>query len=482
MARYDEDERGGRGRDRDDDRGGRDRDRSSSRDDDRGSRDRGRGRDDDEPNTRRTPVAEAARGGRGRDDDDDRGSRRGGGQRYQYEARSTDQHRKRQEQGPGDFDRILKDTIKMWKVNDGNNTIRPLAPTWKKAEHFGYDIYVHYGVGPDRATYLCLFKMLGKPCPICEERTEVQRSGDEKLAKQMEPKRRVLIYLIDRDKEKEGVQAWAMPWTVDRDISKVSQDRRTGEVLPIDHPEDGYDVMFEKKGAKDRTEYLAIQLDRRPSDLGKPEWMDFAIEHPLPDQLQYFDYEHIAKAFNGGGTGGGSRDRDDDRDRDRDRGSSRDDDRGSSRGRDRDDDRPTRRGRDDDDRPARREEPKYDFNQVNDMSSRELDALADEVGVNASKFNDDRELAEAICEKLGLTAEPRRRSPGRDDDEPPKRGRGDEDNDDRLRRMRGDDDDRPRRSSRDDDEPPRRGRGDDDDRPVRRRSEEDEPVRRRSVE
>ena len=185
MGRYDDESpRRGRGRD----------------DDDRGSS-RGRSRDDDPPRRSR--------------DDDDRGSRRtatsSAARSYSYEGRSGEQARKRSEQGGNDFDKILNDKIKMWKVGT-NNTIRFLPPTWKKPEHFGYDIYVHYQVGPDRGTYLCLHKMKGEPCPICEERVEAQRHGDEKYAKELEAKKRVLVYLVDRDHEKDGVQAWASPW------------------------------------------------------------------------------------------------------------------------------------------------------------------------------------------------------------------------------------------------------------------------------
>ena len=246
-------------------------------DDDRSSRTRGRD-SDDRPSRGRGDDDDRGSSRRGRGDDDDRGGRRGGGRSYSYETRSPDQARKRSEQGGNDFDKILVDTVKMWKPNDGPNTIRLLPPTWKKPEHYGYDIFVHYGVGPDRQSYLCLHKMKGEPCPICEERTEAQRHGDEKYAKELEPKKRVLVYLVDRDHEKDGVQAWAMPWTVDRDTVKISTDRRSGEVLPIDHPEEGYDVLFEKKGAKDRTEYLGNAIDRRDSPLGKQDWLDFAMD------------------------------------------------------------------------------------------------------------------------------------------------------------------------------------------------------------
>ena len=398
-------------RDRDDDR------RSTrSRDDDRGS---SRGRDDDEDRG-------SARRGRDRDDSD-RGSSRGG-RGFEYRSRSADDTKRRASQGANDFDKILKDHIKMWKPNDGDNCIRILPPTWDGAKHFGHDIFVHYGVGPDRGSYLCLQKMKGEPDPIAEERDVARREEDEKYAKELDAKKRVLVYLIDRDHEKEGVQAWAMPWTVDRDIVKVSVDRQSGEVLPIDHPEEGFDIEFEKKGAQARTEYLGMAIARRSTPLGKSEWLDYAIDNPLPDQLQFFDYDHIAKAFNGAGAH-----------KEKSRGG---EDRPSSR--DRDDDRRGGRGRDDDEqeerssRSSRRTEPAKDesptWESVHEMTVQELEDLIDQekLDINPTEAKDDEDLADWICETMKLKKSERkteRRSTSRDDD-------GGDDSASRLRKMR----------------------------------------------
>lgn len=404
-----------RSRDRDDDRNDDRGYRSRSRDDDRGS---SRRRDDDDRGSRSRDRDDRDDDRRSRDRDEDR---RGSSSGYTYRARSAEQTRQRSEKGANDFDKIIKDGIKVWKPNDGLNRIRILPPTWPDAEHYGHDIYVHYGVGADRGQYLCLNKMLGKPDPIEEERVIARKDGDEKYAKDLEAKRRVGIYLIDRDHERDGVQFWAMPWTLDRDIVKVSMDRSTGEVLPIDHPEEGFDVEFEKKGAKDRTEYLGVAIARRSTPLGKASWLDFAVENPIPDQLQYFDYDHIAKAFGGGGEQRDTRSaRDDDRD----------DDRGSrSRTRTRDDDHDDdRRGGRDDDRGYRGRdrdsEPDLDWDGVHEMSGKELEDLVElkDLDLNPNRYDSDDELADAICEELGL--EKPGRSRDRDDDRGSSRERG----------------------------------------------------------
>lgn len=346
--------------------------------------------------------------GRGRDRDDDRGSRRGssrdddrsiplgrGRRSFTYQRRDDSEAKRRAEGQDDKFDVYISRDVDLYKVKDGDNRIRILPPTWARPKHYGLDVWVHYGVGPDRQTYLCLYKMKGEDCPICEERAEAVRDGDEKYAKDLEPKRRVLVYLLDReDRKNPGPYAWAMPQTLDRDVVKVSVDRDTGEVLPIDHHEEGYDVVFEKKGAKDRTEYLGVQLSRRSSLVDNDEALDFITEHPLDSMLVYYSYDHIAKAFGKSGSGGGSS-----RDRDDDRGSSsRDRERDDPPSRDRDDDRGSSRGR------GRSSEPDYTWDSIHAMTGRELDDLIEDqrLKIDPKEAKDDDDLADWICEEMGI--------------------------------------------------------------------------------
>lgn len=383
--------------------------------DDRSSR-RGRDEDEDDRPVRRGGRDDDRGGRRGRDEDD-RGGRRGG--RFEYRQRDASSARKRAESSGKDFDRYLQDVADAYAVNDGDNVVRILPPTWDDAEHYGHDIYVHYEIGPDKGTYLCLNKMKGEKCPICEERKRAQNEGDEEYAKKLEPKKRVLVYVIDRNKEKEGIKVWAMPWTLDRDIVKVSVDKRTGEVLPIDHPDDGYDVMFERTGKGPRTEYVGVSIDRKSSSLDNDKALDFAQEHPLPTLLKFYSYEHIASVFGGGSPAAGGRDRgrDDDHEDDR-RGA------GSSRsgrgGRDRDDRGAGRRGADDDRRDQRSsaQEDEHTWESIHEMNYDELCDLVDsqKLDIDPDKAKTDEDLADWICEEMKID-QPRKRSRDDDDDD-----------------------------------------------------------------
>lgn len=365
-----------------------DRNERSSRSsrDNRESRDEGRSR---------------SRGRDGGDSDRGRGS-------FEYTRRGQEAVKKRAEQSGGDFDRYLKDGLKAFKTNDGNNFIRFLPPTWKDPQHYGHDIFVHYSVGADNQTYVCPDKMKDEPCPVCEELHRAKKDDkddkDEKYIKSLEPKKRVLVYLINRDQEREGVMVWSMPWTLDRDICKVSQvDRKTGETLFIDDPDKGYDVEFERKGSKDRTEYIGVAIARRESPLGNDKWLQFAVDNPLPDQVIVYPYEDIQKALGGGGSRG--RDKDEN-DKDRGRSSSR-----SNR----------------DDSPTWDSVHKMTFDQMCDLVD------AEKLDIDPDKSKDDEDLAAWLCEELKLTKEK---------DEPASRGRervkdkDEEDPREKLRSMR----------------------------------------------
>lgn len=405
-------------------------DRRRDDDEERGSR---RGREDDEPRGRRGREDDEPRRGRDRDEDDsrdrDRGRERrsredddeprGGGSSYTYERRDPEAMRRRGE-GNSDFDRIVSEKVKQWKPNDGDNRIRIIPPTWAKAEHHGLDLKVHYGVGADRQSYLCLRGMKGEDDPIYEayERARAELNEDEENkelkehVRNLKAKPRVGIYLVDRDHEKEGVQFWAMPAGLDTDIVQVMQDKRTGEVLPIDDPKKGYDVEFVKKGKGINTEYLGVAIARRSSPLHDDpdkadKWMDFAVANPIPSVLQYFPYEHIAKAFGGGGK---KRREDDDRpSRDREeRGSTRE--REEDRGRDREERRPESREREEAPRRGR-ETDAPTWESVHDMTRSELvDLIEDQkLDIKPKQAKDDEDLADWICEELKIKKPERRR-------------------------------------------------------------------------
>jgi len=223
---------------------------------------------------------------------------------YGYRSRSYDEAKKHRD-ARGGFDRFIKREFKVYKVKDGKNRIRIMHPTWDESDHYAFKIYVNYQIGPDKTAYLSLAKMGKGPDPLDEARRVALREDEEQVAKDLAPRERALMWIIDRDAEDEGPQLWPAPKSVDSDILDISIDEDNRSLQEIDHPTKGRDLTFYKTGQGLNTEYPAAKMRLKdPSPLHedpkqRKEWVDFIKENPVPETLQFYDYAHIAKVFNG---------------------------------------------------------------------------------------------------------------------------------------------------------------------------------------
>lgn len=226
-------------------------------------------------------------------------------QRFQYRPRTAEEVKARANRSIGARDSYLAQEVDFFTPPAGDNTVRILPPTWEGARHYGQDLHIHYGIGPDKNAYLCLDKMKGEACPICEERTRAASAEEVELSKALRPRQRVVAWVINRKEEGKGPLAWSMPAGLDKDIVNCSEDKQTGEYLAIDDPsENGYDVSFKRIGTDERTEYTGIQVARRPSPLSDDaqiaaRWLEFVGNHPLPSLLQFRTYDEIKAAYAG---------------------------------------------------------------------------------------------------------------------------------------------------------------------------------------
>jgi hypothetical protein len=215
---------------------------------------------------------------------------------FKYQARNEDAWQKRADQSGAQFDSYTKDSFKNYSLRAGENFIRILPPSWENAKHYGYDVWIHYNVGPNRGTVLCLSKMKNQKCPICEAHARAELAGRED-AKELKAGRRVLVWILDR-KEETTPLLWAMAWTVDRDISKICKDRQSGELYQIDHPDAGFDISFDKEGKDLQTKYTGFQLARKHSSVDKAH-LDYIEKYPVPDTLLWRTYDEVKALFEG---------------------------------------------------------------------------------------------------------------------------------------------------------------------------------------
>jgi hypothetical protein len=233
-----------------------------------------------------------------------RGSSRKKKRKFQYKKRPDEEIIKRSKQKSGLYDPTYRDDLPVFSPKEGDSFLRLLPPTWEGAQHYGFNLWLHSRVGPDNQTFVCLRRMKNEACPVCEEIERARASGDDEYADEINAYRRVVMWVINREKEKDGPQIYAMPWTLDKDLAKRSVNKRTKEVLCIDDPEEGYDIEFTREGSARNTRYIGAEIARDPSPLSDDDdefndWLDFIVENPIPGCVEYYDYDHIANTFAG---------------------------------------------------------------------------------------------------------------------------------------------------------------------------------------
>jgi hypothetical protein len=220
---------------------------------------------------------------------------------YKREGRTTESLTRLAKESGGIYDNPFINNVSTYKAKEGEGVIRILPPTWANPKDWAYPIYVHYGIGPDKASYLCLNKMKDEPCPICEAR---RHAVNEDELRDLRVSLRRACWLIDRDNEKSGPLLYSMPGTLHTEITLRSINKKTNEVLWIDDPEEGYDVTFLRTGTKIKTKYTGVEVSRDPSPLTEKAslakaWLDYVAENPIPDVLKYYDADHIEKVLSG---------------------------------------------------------------------------------------------------------------------------------------------------------------------------------------
>lgn len=243
----------------------------------------------------------------GRDEERRRAPARSGGRSkggFTYRPRSEESVKARAERQGGSFDKIFKDGIDTWTADVGDNVVRILPPTWEDHDHYGYTVWVHGWVGPDNSSYLCPRKMNSKRCPICEAARDAKDAGETEEEKALKPQERILCWIVDRDDKDLLPMVWNMSWTQDREINSICYIKRTGKIILIDHPDEGFDLSFKRQGTKLNTKYYGWQVDRDPSPISDDQKeqdriLDYVLENPIPSILNFYDDAYLEQMLTG---------------------------------------------------------------------------------------------------------------------------------------------------------------------------------------
>lgn len=125
--------------------------------------------------------------------------------------------------------------VPFYKIREGENLIdivqykitNPQNPACKAGFEVGEPDYkqiipVHKNVGASNNEYLCVARMFGKPCPICEAQKTTWDIDFEK-AKAMYPTEYVVYNIIDLLEPEKGVQLWRISkFWVEDELQKLS--------------------------------------------------------------------------------------------------------------------------------------------------------------------------------------------------------------------------------------------------------------------
>jgi len=231
---------------------------------------------------------------------------------FVYRGRTSEDVDTQANQSGSSFDKFINDRFPTWKVEKGDRIVRILPPTFAKTKedlkkygkHWGLKVFIHRNVGPKDGQYLCLEEMKGEECPICEFAKKLEADGESDDAYKLRRQFLYIAWVIDRDDEKAGPQVWTVPWTLDREIGVRCKNKKTGEPILIDDPDDGFDVEFRRDGTGLGTKYIGVNISRESGPIleGKPKtqakWLSFITENPLTDVLNFYDAEYLEKIVN----------------------------------------------------------------------------------------------------------------------------------------------------------------------------------------
>jgi hypothetical protein len=129
----------------------------------------------------------------------------------------------------------------LWKPQPGTYQVR-IVPYKFRPDNPFIELYFHYNV--NNKTYLSPISF-GDADPIAEFAEKLKNTGDKddwKTGKNMEPKLRTFLPIIERGKEQEGVKFWGFGKTVYQDLLAYIADPDYGDITD---PVSGRDITIE---------------------------------------------------------------------------------------------------------------------------------------------------------------------------------------------------------------------------------------------
>ncbi len=180
----------------------------------------------------------------------------------------------------------LKTDLAQFSPKDGDNCIRIVpclgSDPWfpEKVGTWGLDCRVVFMAG--HGYFLVEIGKGGKTtltAMFAEVEREVRKQDPEE-ARQFRGSRRTIMFVLDLNAgevSKESLKIWPAAATLVDDFVRASKNKRTGELIEIEHPEHGRPIFFERVGSGRSTKYQGVQVDQEALPL--EQWMADALPH-----------------------------------------------------------------------------------------------------------------------------------------------------------------------------------------------------------
>ena len=219
----------------------------------------------------------------------------------------ADEHRKAKEGNMGKYDyvdarKLERLGLEPYKMKGGDNFVRIITPRFSKFDikdpnypAYWKEVWIHSNIGSDSRTFVCMKKMAGLPCPVCEmAEAMAEKDPDNKAIMELWPSRRYFFFVYDvqdAETERKGLHWLDAPVSFKEEVISLSKDKRSGAFIDVSTYEEGMDIEFEKIGKGLNTKYKGFVL--KDGGQAPREWYDGA-----PDEFEEFmlypTYEQVA--------------------------------------------------------------------------------------------------------------------------------------------------------------------------------------------
>ena len=164
---------------------------------------------------------------------------------------------------------------------DGSNCIRIVPPLADDAMAtlWGIDVWTYYLAGKG---FLSPTTFDPRAQNIVLEAYKRVKADDPEEAKRLQlgGTRKTILFILDfgdGGKEPE-LKVWSAPPGLVDEFIRVAKNRRTGKLVALEDPEEGYCIFFDRIGVGKKTEYKGVTLDKEP----------YPLDESLLDKIPYF--------------------------------------------------------------------------------------------------------------------------------------------------------------------------------------------------